>query len=222
MKYLSLFSIILLSSCFIRPGINSFTRCYEPIQNQSDTLIRTDGYYFGEYSDYPGGGNSFMFFADGSVVGYLHLRGQQEEIIRGKELHNRIWYRPAWGIYSVKSGKIIAETMGYSSYAGSLHIESELKIINDSILWLISSKGLDDGSVMFNDSTSGHYVKPLKFAPLDDKPDSTCWLKKKKWFWCDKHKYKAYMKKLKEEKRSKKNINNVSVIKNPENKINPK
>jgi hypothetical protein len=35
------------------------------------------------------------------------------------------------------------------------------------------------------------------FIPLKEIPPSDCWLKKKRWFWCDKEKYRAWKKERK-------------------------
>jgi hypothetical protein len=53
----------------------------------------------------------------------------------------------------------------------------------------------NDFYISSNDTT---FFYPAHFIPLDKLPNSDCWLKKNKWFWCDEEKYNEYMLRRKE------------------------
>jgi hypothetical protein len=170
--------------------------------NKIDNFCNIQGYYFGRFSNGHNGGYSIMIFKDGTIAQNIHLGTGINEVQTGDYLYkNR-----DWGIYSIKNKTIIAQIF-HSSMSSSGLVESEFKIVNDSTIWLISEKiisGGSDGSIYYNDTNSEFGIEAMNFRKLESKPDSSCWLKEKKRFWCDKEKYKAYMIRLKEEKRNKK------------------
>jgi hypothetical protein len=201
--YIVILIVYLFSSCFPGKYKLYFNQCYNPQDNGIDSVLRIDGYYFGNFSDDVDSKNgySIMLFHDGSVVVNVHLNKDNSGNLLDDEM-----YLSCWGTY-VYNGKILKCQTFHSTMSSSGLRESSYRIINDTTLWKIRSKimsGNSIGKIFYNDSTSNRYIEIMNFIKLESKPDSSCRLKEKKWFWCDKEKYKGYMKKLKEEKRNNK------------------
>jgi hypothetical protein len=201
MRYLIIFSfIILCCSCIISNEIGGFSQCYKGQLNGIDELCKINGFYIGKYSTHLNmpGGWSMILFEDGTCVINVLALGQKD-VKRGKDLY-KISTTPSWGTYYIKNNIIISQILSYSAMHQSDIYESRYKILNDTTLWQISDKRISDGKIWLNDSTSNDYILPMQFIKLENKPDSSCRLKEKKWFWCNKQKYKEYMAKLRNER----------------------
>ena len=79
------------------------------------------------------------------------------------------------------------------NFQSSSCLEYKLKILNDSTFWKIGCTDLENNEYFENDSTKTHYIKALRFKPITTKLNSTCWLKEKKWFWCNEDDWRKYM-----------------------------
>ncbi len=209
-KVLFFFLIYITIGCNIPHSVtNSLSGCYDMKLNNIDSLIKNYGYYYGFFSD-ERGGFSLMLYKDGvcvinmaihsNKIGYKILkelnayghtikRYYPDSIKNGKDLYKK-QPTPTWGLYKINKDIITTELISYSTLSHSGIIKMQFQIINDSTLKRINSKYAD--------------LEYLRFIPLINKPDSLCWLKEKRWFWCDKQKYKEYKKWLREQKQNKK------------------
>jgi hypothetical protein len=195
MKFIIIFTIVIFCcSCITGSEIGGFNKCHTGKIIEIDKLCKINGYYLGKYSTYLNmpGGWTMILYKDGTCAIKILAIGQQD-VLRGKDLY-KISTAPSWGTYVIKDNIIISTILSYSGIHQSNVYEYKYKIINDTTLWRISSKRISDGKIWINDSLSNDYILPLKFISLENKPDSSCKLKEKEWFWCDKQKYNEYMK----------------------------
>jgi len=195
--------LFLITSCYVEKNIRcDYTQCYNPVLNNIKKYCKTEGFY----NRTKGGGNSafsIMLYEDGTVTCGIKHYLKKREVFRGNDLY-RINSVPSWGTYIIKNKYLVVQKIDFSFIGKSNVIEYKIKIVNDTTLWLESSRGLTKRFFKINDSTKNDYIPYLRFIPLKNKPDSLCWLKEKKWFWCDKQKYKQYKKWLREQKRKRK------------------
>jgi hypothetical protein len=185
--------VVFLSNCYLPRYKNDYTQCYTANTNPLNSKLKLNGYFYGNFSIDSNNGYSIMLFQDGTITTNVHLNRGKSDIIRGRELYKN---PGGWGTFIIRNNIIISQDF-HSSMSSSGLVETSFKIQNDSTLLMLSSKilcGPSSGVVIYNDPKSKDYIFPLKFIKLENKPDSSCWLKEKKWFWCDKQKYNEYMK----------------------------
>ena len=200
-KVIILFVFLFIVGCYIdQDVIADYTQCYDAENNNIDRFCKINGYYISEKNDNCSIIFNLILYKDGSVV----FNAIRDNILyKGDSLY-KINSFPSWGTFKVVNNEIIAQKIDFSFIGKSTVTEYKMKIVNDTTLWLIYSKVLTKKYFEYNDSTSNDYIPFLFFKPLNNKPESTYyWLKKEKWFWCDKQKYKEYKKWLREQKRKK-------------------
>jgi len=193
MKKKILIFIILFTACspFIHvvpdDAISNFTQFHEGNIINANKKLRIDGYYEGLFKNEQLFNYRIIFFDDGSAAFNFH----ESFLISKFQLRNNT----ACGTYILNNNIINAQIICIYGSGDYYCLEKKFKILNDTTLCLIQTKDLVDKTVIMNDSTKDDYLKPLHFIKLEQKPDSIFWLKKKRWFWCDKEKYKEYMRK---------------------------
>ena len=190
MKYILIILFIFLFSCYSIPlnVINNFTQKYEGGITNNNEKIKCNGYYFSyhKFNDTIVESQPIIFFADKSVIynfSIFHLNDL-------KYIQNF----SSCGTYYIKDSLIKVQLI-HNDFYFSYFLEFEFIILNDSTLWLNYTRGenhLKQNYMFFNDSTKSDYLTEFKFIKLNSKPDSSFWLKNKKWFWCDKQKFKEY------------------------------
>jgi len=103
-----------------------------------------------------------------------------------------------WGTYRVIGGKIKARICQSPGTQTLLVWDEHFTILDSNRIHYDGSCYLPCTSITKNEKK-----QILYFVPFDSIPNSDCWLKQKRWFWADKVAYKAYKKKLKEERKKK-------------------
>ena len=171
----------------------AFIYCYNGNNTGLDTLIDIDGYYTmnkiftkqgntKSYNKY-----NFVFYNDGFFI------------YRFDTLYNF----NLCGRYIVSKDTIKAQFLDKSHVNPEIN-EIWLKIIDKNrILWLyekpwtkMTAKDIEDFRKKdYYRVDTAHFV-PLKELPNPDK----FWIKRQKFFWCDKEKYKEFKAKIKKEK----------------------
>jgi hypothetical protein len=130
---------------------------------------------------------NIVFFKDGIVVYNCNFSEIYEKMDRG------VFYkRYFWGHYEIFNDtvKIYCLEPPYDIFRNSdIYNKLSFKIINRNNISYIGS----------GDSNFVYY--PTTTVLLKRIPDSDlCWLKKEKWFWCNKEDWKAYKEKMKKRK----------------------
>lgn len=174
-------------------------------------LMEIDGYYI--RPDYPQYGN-IMFFEDGTWVYFSFKRGlsendKKENLIKSVECwseNNQIRWGSYWGVYRIRNDTIRVHRYDKGSFwKGWSLSEERYKIINKKTIKRIYFRGIlkaDDSYYEFN--SPWIYDADLYFTPADSLPSSDNWLKEKKWIWRHERDWKAYMEKIKQEKKKRK------------------
>jgi hypothetical protein len=193
--------VLLFTSCgvFFYPGEvkDKLTYCYDSASK--DLPVKLNGIYVLERPDT---GNiscidtlqsSFIFYQDGTVVfncpiKWLSINSvssiSKPKIIGGGD----------WGIYKFENDTIKAqflEPLGGTTWPRKG--ETWFKILDNTTiqgLYLTYEKTIDASMVK---KQKREYI--FKFYKLDNIPDSDLsWIKRKKWFWCDKKEFKVWKK----------------------------
>jgi len=192
-KYFLLLLVLLVISCSVPDRvINLYTQCYDGKKSEINKLCKIQGYYIGKFNtkiDDSGGWN-VIFFEDGTCAINIKKPGDRD-IFKGKDLYLKSAV-PSWGTYIINDKIILSQIINYSSKHLSEVYEYKYKVLNDSTIYLVSSRRLRDDRIWLNDSTSNDHILPMKFIKIDDKPEPNCWMKGKAWFWCNQDKYLKY------------------------------
>jgi len=160
---------------------------------KADKKIRIDGYYKTTCKNY----NEvyecmpIMFFNDGSLIFNFAPSGFYDK--------EYIYESTSCGTYVINEDFINAQIL-HHDFNNSYCFETQYKILNDTTIIEMYSKGLDEYWFEYNTPDGNRYRKESKFVKLTNKPDSSFWMKEKPWFWADQQKYKEYMKNLKKRK----------------------
>lgn len=130
--------------------------------------------------------------------------------ISGKETNYKTEYKYGnWGHYNVTNDTVkIYYLQGPSDIILNTDVawEQSFKIINRNTISYISNKAIHTVSKQnmklhnyaYLDSIRASEYFPASFVPLEQIPDSDlCWLKKEKWFWCNKEDWEKHMEKIK-------------------------
>ena len=112
------------------------------------------------------------------------------------------------GCFIIKGDTIVAQWI--SKYTQTKYVlwENTFRILNNTTLLNINSRPLDNilytgldysisRSQNENDIASNNWIEKTildttVFIPIECTLPSDCWLKKKKWFWCDKEQYYSW------------------------------
>lgn len=171
----------------------------------------------------------FMFFPKGLYLG-LFSSGEKDltsffnevnKCVEKKGTNCGFYKYYFWGKYQIEADTIITQSINRANSLNEFYNpwERKFQIINKNSLKLIASKPLhktapislstqirqQEEEMRFEkifgrkriDSDTAFFV-PLEEIPLSD----YCWLKERRWFWCDKEQYKAW----KRENRKRKKI----------------
>jgi hypothetical protein len=118
-----------------------------------------------------------------------------------------------WGVYKINQDTVSMTCMNYTTFGDPERILKKFTYLiqNNKTLKLLNEKFyIQRGSQIdieeFNYQNIGYRVNnayttfyyPAHFVPLENLPNSDCWLKKNKWFWCNEEKYTEYMLRSKE------------------------
>ncbi len=202
MKKILMFSVFILSACspkylyMPRKVKDSFTQCYDNAEIETNGKIKLNGYYIGKTSTDKVVVNSILFFKDGSLAFNVHVGGLFYD-------EDRLHKYGTWGTYSVKDDTLTIQTVNHNFFS-SFCLEGKYLILNDTTLKELYTKDLVSKTVQLNDITKNpYYILPLNFKKKENKPDSLCWLKEKRWFWCNKEQYKKWKKEQKKKYKNK-------------------
>ena len=163
----------------------------------------------------------FMFFKDGTFLhgfsDYNHRPGNIpkyfEEVVSNTQKGERdpFFQHASWGCYIISGNIIKTQYVTRPSGIGSGYwdlTEEWFKVIDKNTLKSIFRKNVtnSDSKIIYDNKTTentqytrGHETITLdsaKFIPTPLVPGSDCWLKYKKWFWCDRDKYEEWKKKI--------------------------
>jgi len=213
---LIIFGVMIISSC----GYNivpkhvkqNFTYCYDGFDTILDTQINIEGYYDFLKEDCSGCHYYIMFYKDGIYVSgfyYDSMQSHFEYMVNydSKALYRFHKYNGWWGCYIIDNDTIKLQTVHHPAWWESSMVwwleEVWYKILDENtIIGIYPSKK----PVRYPENLEEKYYMrkygvPAKFTPLSVKPDSNCWLKREKWFWCNENDWKHYMDSLKQNKR---------------------
>ena len=192
----------------------NFAYCYDGKDTGIDSLIYIEGYYDFRYEDCPSCYRRVMFYKDGTyVTGPFYTRGESVQshfnniVNRNpKELYYFHKYNE-WGHYIIRSDTIKLQSVDRPVW-GSMDptwkfYEVWYKIIDrNTIIGIYPSKKPNRYTVHIEeDNYMRRYGIPAKFTPLTVRPDSNCWLKEKKWFWCNEEDWEEYKTQIKKNKK---------------------
>lgn len=208
-----LFICFTLNSCvqsFIVPKKikQKITFCYDGKPTGLDTLIKINGFYqtmdiwwndagYGKSFDPKKDTNyiNFIFSNDG-ICGY-HFWGTADTAkknleARAKNLKNNDFPGLYKGVYKVFSDTIKIQVINDCRWAMPTWMGKEIwyKIIDLHTLKLIGYKNLNNNKLLHPEKKES--PKLAYFIPVDTIPSSDIWLKKKKWFWCDRKQYEKW------------------------------
>jgi hypothetical protein len=182
--------ILVCSSCgyYIVPEHikQNFTYCYDGMDTGIDTLINIEGYFVQDHI-------IRIFYKDGIyVIGGFRTIDDFNEFIKKIESNRKAmsnfhkWY--TWGRYIICGDTIKLQAVERPVFGSTSSIWYSVKG---------KYKVLDRNTIIGIYPSSKERIPPTKFVPLTIKPDSNCWLKEKKWFWCNEEDWKAYKKSMK-------------------------
>jgi len=186
MRYLYSLLFLLSLSC---STVNHkyFTYCSNGELRELDKKIKLNGYYVSSRSK---GLSTILLYNDYSYANLWIAYKQQKEIEDYFNKPDKRYFQKKlplqWGGYKILNDTIKSQFF----YLRDFHYEMEeiwYVIDNDSTLSLVESicpqckrEGIweNDGVAICNPPHVYHFV------PFAQKPDSTSWLKKKRWYWC--------------------------------------
>ncbi len=181
------------SNLFIIPR---FTYCYNGINTGIDTLCKVDGVYRGKFIHKSGWVHyyAFMLYRDGTIVGVPPGRNN-ETIAEYRDFLHQLPSKGVknpllntWGRYIIVGDTIKAQMIVHGNLGAVGAFEQHIRIINDSTLikyQITSMYGTrEERRKKDEESKTLGYYSEAYFIPLENRPDSTCWLKKRRWFYC--------------------------------------
>lgn len=183
--------------------------CFSGKYTGLDTLINTHGFYTQMFvidntglSTWKNGKRvemgidtsfySFMFFTDGIFIGDIGYPGLTvPEYINHCTLKGEHVWGSIEGIYTVSGDTIKIKWIGSGGHANNQWYGREIwyKVIDRNTILDFYSKPL---VVLREDRKKEEYqpktylnAEASKFVYVPNMPESSSWLKKEKWFWCD-------------------------------------
>lgn len=215
-KYLILFFFLLYClSCASQKKeiIKKTTIKLEGSKTNIRDLIETDGYY--SMSEYPDS-NCRMFFEDGTWVDFSFKRNlskneikanMDQSVERGKKDEQARWGRD-WGVYRIQNDTIIVHRYFKGSFLEAWSLSEErYKIIDKETIRRIYYRGIlkiDDSYYEDSNNSPWRVNENYYFTSANSLPSSDCWLKEEKWIWRNESDWKAYMERVKLEKKKRK------------------
>lgn len=185
---------MLFSSCYIahKEQKRAFG-CYKENFTCIDSLIETRGYY--EYNYYfplePQKNENqpvkacIIFYKDGSCV----QAPTKEFLMHVDSVSGWNFIGLAQGKYFISNDTITIKLLYVGSSTSSCQ-ETKLKILDYKRL-----QEIYDSNCIFGRFDKRYSTTEVKFVPYDVSPiNDDLWIKKKRWFWCDKNEYKAWEK----------------------------
>ena len=220
-----IFSFLLVCSVFVScfpikipSRIKNNVVCNEGHYTGLDTLINTKGiyYYVSSVSSQEKDTfySCFMFWNDGTVVSIgrqpNEIQPFFDNILSKNKKKHKEFYLNCWGNYRIIDSTIICQFI-YVPYFISLEDswyggESSYKIIDKNKLEYLPmmSKSLDPrvNKNEYYNNVRQRYIEENNgitavFMSIERIPLPNCWLKKKKWFWCNEEDWKEYNRKIK-------------------------
>ena len=161
-----------------------------------------------------------MFFKDGiflyniADIYSIGISKYFEQVDKNTEEGKRdMFYRAFyWGCYvicgdTIKTQYINPPSIG-DGYPVGMLFEEWFKVIDKNTVKNIFMRGLKgDKKIMYDAKTmegdryswydNTYTLLPAKFIPTPVVPGSDCWLKYKKWFWCDENQYEEWKNNIK-------------------------
>jgi len=223
--YIIAFFCVLFVSCntTLVPSYikKNFSNCYGGDRTGLDTIINIQGFYrqlkeydkWGEYAVYEHRIDTFeiYFFLSADGMFFYNI------IFNGKYRRNRNMKFPypsyGKGCYVINRDTIIAQCISKFTQTNFVAWEYKYKIIDKNTLLFVSSKALHRTNPIpaivleRQEQKEREFEKVFgrkrvnsdtaRFVPLEEIPPSDCWLKKKRWFWCDKEKFRTWKKEKK-------------------------
>lgn len=161
---------------------------------------------------------NYMFFKDGTFLcqfGDYHYPGNipkyfQEVVENTKQGKSDEFYKGfQWGGYIICGDTIKAQYINHPHVLsdGWMSYEEWFKVIDKNTIKNIFKQSLcGDKRIIYDNKTAEdtkytggdktYTLLPAKFISTPVVPSSDCWLKYKKWFWCDGNKYEEWKKKI--------------------------
>jgi len=193
----AILSLSLLTSCIQslivpRKIKKQFTLCYDKRSTGLEAKINTNGYY--EFTDIwwneSGYGKTYnprwdttqiavLFFDDG-IFAYQYLGSEAN--IGGGEISAT--YK---GVYRVIGDTIQAQRINDCRRAMPTWMGYEMlfKIVDRNTIVQLGGKALHQKDIYREVKATGLNTQLGHFKAVDSLPSSDIWLKKRKWFWCE-------------------------------------
>ncbi len=217
MKKLRFTFLILLGliSCLTMPKYikNRFSNCYNGEYTRIDSLINIEGIYsmasVNSYFIYNKQSKRvlridtnyvyFIFWPDGMFLFNLlnsNLTENQNNLQDINRINGFLYRNFYWGSYKIQNDTIIAQYFNNPyPYIGKKHYayEIQFKVVDRNTLSRIIARPLfrTDNEAYYEAQKNKIYMD-AKFYHLHQLPYSDGWIKKRRWFWCDKLEWKAY------------------------------
>jgi len=199
---------------------DAFIGCYAEKYTGMDTLINISGFYkeisiynrpHSDYYDkHP---NEYRVFYEIDTVQELIIFFDDGIFVRGftnYEFLNSILTCPAnqkyfeksfnWGIYKINQDTLSMFCINYTTFgAPERQINKYTYLIhNKETLKCLDHEWYSRNGCKMEVGQDTIFDFPAQFEALKSLPNSDCWLKKNRWFWCDEEKYNEYMSRNKE------------------------
>ncbi len=169
--------------------------------------IEIDGYY--QIEDFPLNDSYKMFFEDGTYVSLFWFKENVDEnfkknnlsqAIRSWKQKDKIRWGIRWGVYKIEKDTLVGQYFQKGTFFGGGWwecVEEKYVIIDKHTLIVMYSKSL------FKDDKNEirEHGSVYEFVAADSLPSSDCWLKEEKWIWRNESDWKAYMDRIKQNKK---------------------
>jgi hypothetical protein len=183
----------------------NFTYCYDGVDTGLDTMLNIDGYYDFVPNDSPDSHFRTMFYKDGTYVSCYNFHSSNHTSI--ENIHNHpealYWFHKnnEWGRYTISGDTIKAQAIEchiWDKPSNVYFFEVWYKIIDtNTIVGIYPPLSPIRYPVDFKEKNyRRRFCVPAKFTPVPERPSSDCFLKKRKWFWCNENEWKAYKRKI--------------------------
>lgn len=193
-----------------RERFNLTEFCYTGGKKNKGEALRNTGYYTTTIGSswtsgdpsitrYSESSSNSIFYEDGVVIFNFFPDYFQKTKDKPYGFYNR---GTQWGSYVISNDTIkalILESPGGMSWEVD---EYGFKILNKDTLMRLYHihRGHDASKRVIHDYTkeTDSYISLTHFTPYDSLPNpNLSWIKRRKWFWCDREEYKAWKKSLK-------------------------
>lgn len=196
----------------------NFTTCYNGEYIRLDTIININGFYRA-FSERDGWGENAVYehrIDTNEVYFFLSSDGMFFYNININEKYRRDrnmsfpYPSHGKGCFVINRDTIIAQWIAKYTQTNFTAWEDRYRVLDKNTLLFLGSKPLHKTSPLPATELERREHKErdfeqvfgrkrvvsdtATFIPLQVVPPSDCWLKKKKWFWCDKQEWKEYKK----------------------------